>query len=378
MRGVNVVAERLKLVPIGGMRTSDGRIGIRGWVAVLAWVGVSGADAVRGEDAREVGIAAVEGLRFEPVRMEARPGEALRIRVENADGTDLPHNWVLGKPGSLKKLVEDALALGGEGPGREFVPDVAEVLAATRLLEGGESEVLAVKVPEEAGVYPYVCTFPGHGYVMYGALYVGVAMPGEGEDPHIPSRAAPAELAGGWERPAVQRIFMPNSGPAAIAVALPDGQNYCWDAGSCGLRYAWEGEFIDAERHFRATGSALAKVLGKIYWRAEGVGDTLRIAGAETGGEAAARFLGYRLVAGRPRFEYEIGGVRVAEFLEELPDGKGLRRHFEIPDAPGEVRFFTGSERGLVRVEAGRVGSDGWVVLSREEAGRFSVVVVGK
>ena len=37
------------------------------------------------------------------------------------------------------------------------------------------------------------------------------------------------------------RTFMPGSSPAAIAVALPGGHAYCWDAGNCRLRYAWQG-----------------------------------------------------------------------------------------------------------------------------------------
>ena len=103
---------------------------------------------------------------------------------------------------------------------------------------------------------------------MYGALYIGKEMPPINDDPNVPKVLA-SPLWGKFSRPAVQRIFMPAAGPAAIAVALPNGQNYCWDAGACRLRYAWPGDFIDAEKHFAGNGSALAKVPTKLVGKGE-------------------------------------------------------------------------------------------------------------
>ena len=40
-------------------------------------------------------------------------------------------------------------------------------------------------------------------------------------------------------------IKMPDASPASIAVALDDTNSLCWDAGTCRLRYAWTGGFID-------------------------------------------------------------------------------------------------------------------------------------
>lgn len=330
-------------------------------------------------DAVEVEVDAVEGLRFEPVRFEAEPGAALRIRVANRDVTDLPHNFVIGKPGSLKKLVADALAMGEAGAGRGFVPDVPEILAATKLLAGGQSETVEFSVPEEPGIYPYVCTFPGHGYVMYGALYVGVGMPESGDDPNIPPVRPAASGEGVVARPSVRRIFMPKAGPAAIAVALPNGQNFCWDAGACRLRYAWKGDFIDAEKHFGGTGSALAKVLGKVYWRCADGRFPFRFdgaAGAADGG-SPARFLGYRLVSGRPTFLYEADGVKISESIEELADGSGLLQRIEIVGAQGDVGVFLGSEKGGQHCDGGVSSGDGWITLSRGDAQSFTLTVSG-
>jgi hypothetical protein len=55
---------------------------------------------------------------------------------------------------------------------KSFVPDVPEVLHATRLLQPGQTERLAFTAPAETGDFPYVCTFPGHWRRMNGVLRV--------------------------------------------------------------------------------------------------------------------------------------------------------------------------------------------------------------
>jgi putative heme-binding domain-containing protein len=43
---------------------------------------------------------------------------------------------------------------------------------ASRLLSPGESQAITFETPKEPGIYPYVCTYPGHWRRMFGALYV--------------------------------------------------------------------------------------------------------------------------------------------------------------------------------------------------------------
>ena len=141
-----------------------------------------------------------------------------------------------------------ALALGVDGEAKNWVPDHDAVLWSTPVLPPGEQHVLQFTAPVEPGIYPYVCTYPGHGFLMYGAMYVGVSMPELATDQHVPELARQGKAAQkqfhawGHKRPLMYRIFMPDASPAAIAVGLKHGQNYCWDAGQCRLRYAWYGE----------------------------------------------------------------------------------------------------------------------------------------
>ena len=58
------------------------------------------------------------------------------------------------------------------GMQRGYIPDSDKILLASRLLQAGDSQTLLFDAPTEPGVYPYVCTYPGHWRRMYGALYV--------------------------------------------------------------------------------------------------------------------------------------------------------------------------------------------------------------
>ncbi|MEJ6621516.1 MAG: plastocyanin/azurin family copper-binding protein, partial [Opitutae bacterium] len=47
-----------------------------------------------------------------------------------------------------------------------------DVLAHTKLLGPGESEVVKFKAPNKPGVHQFVCTFPGHYAMMRGIMVV--------------------------------------------------------------------------------------------------------------------------------------------------------------------------------------------------------------
>src|SRR5699024_6204912 len=129
---------------------------------------------------------------------------------------------------------------------------------------------------EQEGIYPYVCTFPGHGSVMYGAMYVSEeAMPPLKEDGNIPPsrRSNERELKEilrpykAENPPFLYRASMSESGPASIAVHLPDSISYCWDPDARRLRYVWWGKFVDNSVRWSTKGDAVASVLGTIFYR---------------------------------------------------------------------------------------------------------------
>jgi azurin len=278
-------------------------------------------------------IRAVEGLRFDPPRLGVELGREIRLQFENADTTAQPHNLVIARPGSREAVLAAALALGADGPARGFVPASDDVIAASRLLAAGESETLTVRLPGEPGVYPLICTFPGHGILMFGALYSGINMPREpDQDPHIP-KSPPTTPIDPDPRPMIRRIFLPDASPAAIAIALPGQINLCWDAGPCRLRYAWPGEFLHAEDHFQGKGQAIARPAGPVTWTTPDQ-PLVRVSGRPP---KAVRFRGYSLDAGFPTFDYSIDDQLVSEVFSMRDDC--LIRRFHIPNARAPIEL---------------------------------------
>jgi len=109
---------------------------------------------------------------FDKERLVVKAGKPFEVIFENTDL--MPHNFVLLQPGSLEEIGNLAESTATE-PGaleRHFVPRSSKVLLASRLLQPRDVEKLRYTAPTQPGVYPYVCTYPGHWRRMYGALYV--------------------------------------------------------------------------------------------------------------------------------------------------------------------------------------------------------------
>ena len=146
-------------------------------------------------------------------------------------------------------------------------------------------------------------------------------------------------------RPRVQRIFMPDAGPAAIAVAMPGTLSYCWDAGNCQLRYTWRGQFIDPWPVWKGNGNGLASIKGHILFKAAPDQSTHLMSGNSAPGNR--KFLGYRLVDGLPEFRYRVDSVEVTELIKPIPGDIGVTQVFSIHGADGMLRFHLSQGAGL-------------------------------
>ena len=319
-------------------------------------------------------IKARPGLQYDLFRFEAKPNAFVEINLVNED--DMAHNLVITKPGQRLNVANAALSLGVEGDAKNWVPDLDSVLFYTPVLKPDSSYLLKFKAPETPGVYPYVCTFPGHGLLMYGAMYVDTPLPGLVNDMNLPELARRGNLtqkqlhAWGVKRPLMYRIFMPNASPASVAVALRHGQNYCWDAAQCRLRYLWYGDFVDPWPVWRGNGNGLAKVLGTKYWEA-GSSGAVQIGNKDS----QAQFLGYKKIDGQPEFHYRINNVDIYELITPLHSVIGIQRAFRIPNNKQLVSLPVGSVSQVIfNYSAGKL-MDGVLTLNAEEAAAFSVSI---
>ena len=313
------------------------------------------------------------GLQYDPVALHVKPGEKVELLFDNVD--EMMHNFLLATPGSRLEMVEAALALGADGPALHYVPESPKVLAYTPVVLPGKKVTITFDAPKEEGKYPYVCTFPGHGFVMFGTLFVAKKRPAEMDE--LLAKAAKSAsqqlVSANSAQAMVHRTFMPNSSPAAIAVSLPGGHSYCWDAGSCRLRYVWRGGFIKKNGSF-GRWRTLPTIEGRIYhqefsfpFQFKGKGKPSKVS-----------FEGYRMVGGLPAFRYEVDGAQVTEFLAKLPGKSGLKRRFTVNDAPSELLFEIDRDAGVeITCDKGKT-EDGWLRLTTQEAQDFTLVMKEK
>lgn len=115
-----------------------------------------------------------EQMRYDTQRIVVEAGKPFRVIFQNEDF--MPHNLLVVEPGKRQAVAEAAMVMKpGEldKKGRAFVPKKdSEILAASKLLEAGQQEILEITAPRKAGDYEYVCTFPGHWMLMWGRLIV--------------------------------------------------------------------------------------------------------------------------------------------------------------------------------------------------------------
>ena len=322
--------------------------------------------------AAELQIGVKPGLKFDVPGFHAQPGETVKLTFTNND--EMMHNIVFTHSGVRLKVVEAAIALGAEGPAKHFVPDLPEVWASTPVVMPGQRFVLDFKAPQKEGEYPYVCTFPGHGFVMYGTLFVAKKRPAKLDA--ILKQAATQPVAQQTELPLSKaklvRTFMPGSSPAAIAVALPGGHAYCWDAGNCRLRYAWRGGFIQRNGTF-GRWRTLPDLLGPVYYREAELPFRM---GDKPDEPPMHKFLGYRFIDGIPEFRYSLGDCEVRESIAKLPGRSGLMRRFSITGAKAGVLFRRDAWAGVAYTANQGIWKGDTLHLTPAEAAGFTLEMV--
>ena len=113
-----------------------------------------------------------EEMRFDRPFFAVQAGRPVQLILENDDL--MPHNLVITAPGQLRTVALAAAALGTMPglDGKLYVPDSADVLFSTKMVNAGSRTVLTFNAPAVIGEYPYVCTFPRHWMRMYGVMVV--------------------------------------------------------------------------------------------------------------------------------------------------------------------------------------------------------------
>lgn len=335
---------------------------------------------LQNDPVQEIDMSVLPGLQFSLPRFHVAPGQQVVLRFTNTD--DMDHNLLIGRPDSREEIVDLAAKLGAKGPEKNYIPDTDVVLWHTSILHAEQTEILSFTAPEEEGIYPYVCTVPGHGHVMYGAMYVNASgdMPLLTEDTAVPHTTKnkehvhaetndhPYELV----PPYYYRLYIEGASPAAIVVHLPGNLSYCWDATPCQMRFVWKDGFVDNTELWKGHKDAKAKIEGTVIYR-EARSPVLTIGEMDTVYNPL-KFKGYRIVdGGYLEFCYLINGVEVFETIRESENRNGIVRQFNIPALEDHIVFYHTEEEGITCYHNNVQLPAGPLVLDEEDGKQFSI-----
>lgn len=175
------VAERTAATALDFMQLGEGLAGL---------LEPAAAKAARKELA-DIGVRVIrvgtlfDQMSYDKERFVVLAGKPVEFVFENTD--IMPHNFVIVAPGNLEKVgnAAEAFATTPAAATKQYVPDMPAgvVLLKSKLLQTRQSEQLKFVAPKEPGIYPYVCTYPGHWRRMHGALYVVADLEAYQENP---------------------------------------------------------------------------------------------------------------------------------------------------------------------------------------------------
>lgn len=348
-------------------------------LAVLA-VSLGALGSLTAADDQEITIGTLHGkMKFDVELFHVKPGAKVRLTLNNTD--EMQHNLLILTPGEGKPLevAQKAWALGADAVKKAFVPDGPDVLFHTKVVDPHQADTITFTAPEKEADYPYVCTLPGHAFSMKGVMRVSAV-----SAPPVKAVAGKADDKAKkhlhvMDEPMVVRTFVEGGPPRAIAVGLPVGINYLFDAEACYVRFGWSGMFLDVGPNAGVgagdRGGGWSKILGEKFELGDS-GFPLSLGGRDV--KHVVKFAGYRL-RGKdvPQFFFTIDGLRVTQTIHAAPTGVGIQSEFEFERDPGAVFFYV-SPFGLELSSSAGTWQDGRLEVPAGAAQKFSVTLSRK
>ena len=112
-----------------------------------------------------------DNMIYDKNKIEVNSGKNLILTLNHKGKVSkefMGHNFVLLKKGvNVDEYAKKAVL----AKSNDYIPNSDEAIAYTKMLGGGESTTITFLAPE-AGIYTYICTFPGHYMMMRGELIV--------------------------------------------------------------------------------------------------------------------------------------------------------------------------------------------------------------
>ena len=114
-------------------------------------------------------IGTKPGLKYDKTDLTVKAGSKVKLTFTNND--DMPHNFVVVPQGEAIAVGELGSKLGLQAVKLNYIANTPKILFNATLVGPGSSQTIYFVAPKP-GKYTYVCTVPGHFYVMQGTLTV--------------------------------------------------------------------------------------------------------------------------------------------------------------------------------------------------------------
>jgi azurin len=120
----------------------------------------------------KITVESSDQMKYNVSEIKVKAGESVTLTLKNVGKMPIQamgHNLVILQKGTN---VAQFATSAGNAKATGYVPvDSKAIIAATKLIGGGQSSTITFKAPTK-GTYDFICTFPGHFIVMKGKLIV--------------------------------------------------------------------------------------------------------------------------------------------------------------------------------------------------------------
>lgn len=116
-----------------------------------------------------INLGTKPGLKYDQAELKVKAGSKVKLIFTNND--DMPHNFVVVPEGQAISVGEMGTKLGLQAVKLSYIANTPKILFNATLVGPGSAQTIYFVAPKP-GKYTYVCTVPGHFYVMQGTLIV--------------------------------------------------------------------------------------------------------------------------------------------------------------------------------------------------------------
>jgi len=119
----------------------------------------------------KITVESNDQMKYNVSQIKVKAGETVTLTLKHVGKMPIQamgHNLVILQKGTnVVSFAQSAASAQSTG----YVPKSPSVIAATKLIGGGQSTTITFKAPVK-GTYDFICTFPGHFSMMKGKLIV--------------------------------------------------------------------------------------------------------------------------------------------------------------------------------------------------------------